>query len=225
VSDFFISSYTPTVSALLQRSNESSKHFSGLLAVSQSNTPHMSPLPAVREELEMIRLHAGDHKVDYLEDDNATADVVLHHMSACSWVHLACHAIQDPRNPMKSAFCLRDGQLHLSTIITKSLPHADFAFLSCCQTAMGDEMLSDEAVHLAAGMLLSGYRSVIATIWSIRDQDGPLIAGQVYSELLSSTEPDSSRAAEALHHAVGHLREKVGELSFLSWVPFIHIGI
>jgi CHAT domain-containing protein len=49
--------------------------------------------------------------------------------------------------------------LKLSTIITKQFLHADFAFLSACQTATGDEKLSEEAVYLAAGLLLAGYRN------------------------------------------------------------------
>jgi CHAT domain-containing protein len=88
--------------------------------------------------------------------------------------------------------------------------------------------MSEEAVHLAGGMLAAGYRSVIATMWSIKDNDAPLIAGEVYRYLVSGPEPDSTRAAHALHHAVKRLREQVdesGQSSFLSWVPFIHVGI
>lgn len=33
----------------------------------------------------------------------------------------------------------------------------DFAFLSPCQTATGEKHLSDEAIHMAAGMLFAGY--------------------------------------------------------------------
>jgi CHAT domain-containing protein len=115
--------------------------------------------------------------------------------------------------------------LELSTIIIKSFPHADFAFLSACQTATGDETLPEEAVHLAAGLMLAGYHSIIATMWSIQDKDAPVITGHVYNELFSNTEPDSSGAALALHHAVKLLRQQVGDSAFLSWVPFIHLGL
>ena len=67
-----------------------------------------------------------------------------------------------PNPPSESAFCLQNGRLTLSTIITKSFPHADFAFLSesasLRQTAAGDKNLSEGAVRLAAGMLAAGYR-------------------------------------------------------------------
>lgn len=82
-----------------------------------------------------------------------------------------------------------------------------------------------KAVHLAAGMLSAGYRSVIATMWSISDKEAPFLANDVYSELLKDGKPDSTRSAYALHRAVKNLRQRNGESSFLSWVPFIHVGI
>lgn len=36
----------------------------------------------------------------------------------------------------------------------------------------GDEKLSDEVVHLAAGISAAGYRGVVATMWSISDVYG-----------------------------------------------------
>jgi len=160
-----------------------------------------------------------------LEGSAALVESVVKGMETHSWIHLACHAVQDTVEPTKSAFFLHDGSLELSAIITKSFPHADFAFLSACQTATGYEKLSEEAVHLAAGLILAGYCGVIATMWSILDKDAPVIAGHVYSELFSDAEPDSTRAALALHHAVKCLRQQVGDSAFLSWVPFIHVGI
>ncbi|KAJ7863558.1 hypothetical protein B0H13DRAFT_1457102, partial [Mycena leptocephala] len=64
-----------------------------------------------------------------------------------------------------------------------SLPHANLAFFSACQTAMGSNDLQDESVHLSADMLLAGYRGVIGTMWSIMDNDTPQVAGDVYAHL------------------------------------------
>ena len=123
---------------------------------------------------------------------------------------------------MKSGFLLHDKILKLSEIVKMSLPKTDFAFLSACQTATGDEKIEDESVHLAAGMLLSGCRGVIATTWSIRDEDAPKIAEDVYSRIFKDGKPNQKEAAYALHEAVSRLRESGAECT--SWVPFIHIG-
>jgi len=79
-------------------------------------------------------------------------------------IHLACHASQHTKTPLKSSIHLYDGPLELSEIVKKNLRKADFAFLSACQTSKGDTNLPEEVVHLASGMLTAGYRSVVGTM-------------------------------------------------------------
>lgn len=125
---------------------------------------------------------------------------------------------------MKSGFLLHDNKiLELSEIVKQPLPKADFAFLSACQTAMGDEKVAEESVHLAAGMLLSGCRGVIATMWSIQDEDAPKITKGVYGMIPKGGQPDRKGAALALHEAVKCLRDN-SDSDYVSWVPFIRIG-
>jgi CHAT domain-containing protein len=145
-------------------------------------------------------------------------------MKQHSWVHLACHALQSLSEPSASAFHLHGSQLTLEAIVRNSLEHAELAFLSACQTAKGDDKLPEEAVHLAAGMIMAGYSTVIATMWSIKDEDAPVVAASFYSHLLEGGRTDSRKAARALHDAVARLRTKVGDKNFARWVPFIHMG-
>jgi CHAT domain-containing protein len=203
----------------------SPRAFRGLLGISQSVTPGQRPLPNAEKELKCIQDLGSSLHMRSLSGELATIENVVEGMGKCSWVHFACHAVQNMYEPMESAFCLHDGHLTLTRVISNSFSHAEFAFLSACQTAAGDDGLPDEAIHLAAGMLAAGYRSVIGTMWSIRDNDVPLIAHEVYARLICGISPDSSRAAHALRHAVKVVREIRGESSFLSWVPFIHIGL
>jgi|SRR5882762_2215925 len=104
-------------------------------------------------------------------------------------------------------------------------PIAYFAFLSACQTTTGDEKLPEEAVHLAAGLMLAGYGGIIATMWPIQDKDAPVIMDQVYSDLFNNPKPDSTKATLTLHHAVLCLRQQQGDMAFLSWMPFVHMGV
>ncbi|KAK7454050.1 hypothetical protein VKT23_011563 [Stygiomarasmius scandens] len=148
-------------------------------------------------------------------------------MDVHSWVHLACHGGQNTKDRTKSAFFLYNGELELEALMQRSLKNAELAILSACQTATGDEMLPEEAVHLAAGMLTVGYQSVIATMWSIWDKDAPVLVKALYSSLLGDHEGSFGRvdAAYALHDAVKHLRDKIGEEEFERWVPFVHFGM
>jgi len=225
LSDFAISSYTPTLTALLEASRVAEPGAFKLLAVSQAEALGLSHLSGTEKELNIIKDHASKHGMLVLEDAEATVPEVLSGMERCSWVHLACHGVQDLGEPTKSGLLLHKGRLTLSEIIKTSLPVADFAFLSACQTASGDDSSPDEAIHLAAGMLSAGYRRVIATMWSIEDKDAPLVADTVYSHLFENGEPNSASSARALHAATQRLRERHQGRSFASWVPFIHVGV
>ena len=88
-------------------------------------------------------------------------------------MHFACHGTQDLEQPLNSGLILTDGCLKVSEImrqpegdtasdVTKSM---SLAFLSACETAKGDKALPDEAMHLAATLLFSGFRGVVATMW------------------------------------------------------------
>ncbi|KAG1787378.1 uncharacterized protein HD556DRAFT_1312835 [Suillus plorans] len=46
--------------------------------------------------------------------------------------------------------------------------YAEFAFLSACHTAVGEEM-PDEVIHLAAGIQFSGFKNVVGTLWEVDD--------------------------------------------------------
>ncbi|KAG8788690.1 hypothetical protein FRC12_014307 [Ceratobasidium sp. 428] len=219
-----ISSYIPTLSALRQTAS-SPNTFSGILAVGhESSIRGLDPLPGTKAELDEIQAQATSIPFTRLDERAATGDDVLTAMQNHSWVHFACHASQNLDDPMRSALHLHDRDLDLATITGSQLNNAQLAFLSACQTATGDAALPDEAVHLAAGLLFAGYRSVIATMWSIQDQDAPLIAGKVYETLLEGEAPDHWKAARALHQAVANLRDKVGVNAFERWAPYVHIG-
>jgi CHAT domain-containing protein len=150
---------------------------------------------------------------------------VIREMTDCNWLHFACHGLQKPEDPTKSALLLHDDPLTLEEITRLNLPKAEFAFLSACQTITGDESLSEEAVHIAGGMILAGYRSVIATMWSIRDDLAPKLTNEFYAHIMQGNgRPDSRKAAEALHHSIQKLRQD-GTWAFTSWVPFVHVGL
>ncbi|KAA1477031.1 TPR-like protein [Dentipellis sp. KUC8613] len=226
VFEYVVSSYTPSITPLLAvRSPTKQPLPKGILAISQSHTPSKPALPGAIEELDAIKKLFDSSDASYLQEESATVASVINTMDERPWIHLACHGVQRADDPTKSGFCLEDGMLELSAIMEKSLQHAELAFLSACQTATGDEKRPDEGIHLAAGMLLAGYHSVLGTMWSIKDRDAPVVAGEVYRYLLQGDgERNSRRAAYALHRAVARLRATLQKNEFVRWVPFIHVG-
>ncbi|CAE6488126.1 unnamed protein product [Rhizoctonia solani] len=225
LSDYAISSYTPTLGALLIPPPAPEDH-SSLIAIGQKTTPGFSDLPGTARELAYIQNHAQKLvRYNQIIDSDATPAVVLDQMEQHAWVHLACHAHQSIADPRTSGFFLHGGTLDLSAIAQKEFKNKGLAFLSACQTATGDKKLADEAVHLASGMLMAGYPSVIATMWAVGDSDAPFVANKVYERLLKDGKMNCKDAARALHYAVAELREEIGDDKFECWAPFIHLGL
>jgi CHAT domain-containing protein len=161
-----------------------------LLAVSQPNTSGLHPLP--QSIVEVNKLEDAAHLAAVISDESSEPDIlhlngadatithVLGALDLFSWVHFACHGSQHTSFGMKSAFALHEGQLELGEIASKNLPSAQFAFLSACHAAAGLKDLPGEAMHLAAGLQFAGFPSVIATMWSICDDDAPTVAEETY---------------------------------------------
>ncbi|KAI0030584.1 CHAT domain-containing protein [Vararia minispora EC-137] len=227
-SDYVVSSYTTSLSTLLASRKKQVTPFydtyPNILVVSQPKTPGQQPLPYTIEEASTVRKHFRS-AVFHLCDAEGKVNVVFDAMREHEWVHLACHGAQDPGIPTKSAFYLYDGLLELSRLMSVSHPRAELAILSACQTAKGSDEVPEEAMHLSAGMLAAGYKSVVATMWSIADKDGPVLADALYAALKRNLEAGKGlRVAHALHDAVEELRGTVGETNFVRWVPFVHFG-
>ena len=160
--DYFISSYTPTIGALLALDLAPTTQSFQMMAVIQSKG-----LPSTRRELENIRRHVPCEALIELGVPEAPAGVeaVASHLSNVSIVHFACHGRQDPQNPLNSGLKLDDGLLRISRIMKEKMPHGSLAFLCACETAMGDQKLPDEAMSIGGSLIFSGFRWVVATMW------------------------------------------------------------
>ena len=237
VHDRVISSYTPTLTALLRaRTAPDPIGPPRLLAIGMPTTSGASDLPAVPAELDRVHTryaittrlqspaHGHDHSPPPDPATQPTTTRVLAELPRHAWVHLSCHGSQHVTDPTESAFWLTDGPLRITDLIEQPDPGPrELAFLSACQTATGSPRALDEAIHLAAAMQLLGYRHVIATLWSIYDSAAPDIADTVYATLTTAGTPDANHAAHALHHAVAALRAKHAT-DPLAWAPYLHTG-
>ncbi|CAE6526310.1 unnamed protein product [Rhizoctonia solani] len=225
VSDFVVSSYTPTLGALLSKEVQQQTAHSRILLAGQEATPGLSYLPGTKQELDLVTGQVQNvFACTRIEGEHATTEAVLEAMAQNDWMHMACHAHQCVQDPSQSGFFLQNGTLTLADITQRAFTNKGLAFLSACQTATGDPSIPEESVHLASGLLTAGYSSIIATMWSVNDSDAPLVADKVYQDLLKDGTPDHLAAARALHLAVARLRASIGYKNFGRWVPFIHIG-
>jgi CHAT domain-containing protein len=202
----------------------------GLFLTSQPTAPEAAAIHGTTREVQAIYEKAlkNGTRARMDQGDALTVGGCLQHMKDFSSIHLACHGSQNAAEPLQSRFLFHNGSLALDKVLQANLKHADLAFLSACQTSTGDEKLSDEAVHLAAGMLAAGYRRVVGTMWSIGDKPAQEIAESFYDYLWSHGEDttDMSQSAYALHHAIQRIRGTLdhSEQSLLTWIPYVLYG-
>ena len=227
-----VSSYTPTVQSLNEKSSASSASPKGTnLVLISPNLTDLPSIPFSRKEIHDLKALVDQFAINVLvlEDAEATTNRVKREMNTHSWVHFACHGIQDVKDPLKSGVHLHNGRLELLEIMRQKISNPELAFLSACQTSKGDLKLSEEVVHLTAGMLAAGYQGVVGTMWSISDMHGPEFATKFYQYLLKEKglkALDSTQAAYALDYATRKVWETLGEddTAFLTWVPYVHFG-
>ena len=227
-SDLYISSYTPTLAALIRarqkRPLSSSMGSHRFLIVGQAQAAGQCELPSVNTEVSSISHCIGSiSTVIRVQDQDATTTKVVEELEKCEFVHFACHGIPDQRQPFKSGFALGDELLNVEKIMQYDLQHARFAYLSACHTTVGDEESPDEVIHLAAAMQFAGFRSVIGTMWAVADAHTDEITSRFYNNMIDeSGHLDHTRAALALHKTMRSFRW--GEVPWDQRILYIHIG-
>jgi hypothetical protein len=244
--DFVVSSYIPTLTALLRAQRTTTPLGRGdlsiaLIAEKRAQDTTLPVIYDVDTEIELVASVAKSRGVTIMHErvGSTTVEETSRVMQAASMVHLACHGIQDTNDATQSGFCVGDGRLTIAKMTELKLDNAVLAFLSACETAKGDQEQPDQTMHLAAAMLFSGFKSVVATMWyvnresrigdcllmmsrAICDVDGPKVAKWFYEELLTREVVDGDSVAFALDFAVDKLR--ASGVTPERWAPFIHMG-
>jgi CHAT domain-containing protein len=241
-----VSSYTPTLTALLRAQRTTARQSRSdlsiaLIAEKRAQDTILPVIYNVDTEIEHVAAVAKSRGVIIVHErvGLTTVEDTSRIMQAASIMHLACHGIQDTDDSTQSGFCVGDGRLTIAKLMELKLDSAFLAFLSACETAKGDQEQLDQTMHLAAAMLFSGFKSVVATMWyvdrkteisecpltktrAICDVDGPKVAEWFYEELFAREAVDGDSVAYALDSAVGKLR--ASGVSPERWAPFIHMG-
>jgi hypothetical protein len=223
VTDRVVSSYTPTVRALLYaRRYRRSDTETRALVVAMPSTAGANDLPAVTHEAKILAANLT-HRPTVLGKADTMRDRILAELPRHSWVHFACHGLSDLRDPSASYLLIGDHATNPLTILDVSRLHmdnADLAYLSACSTAQVGTTLTDEAIHLAAAFHLAGYRHVIATLWPVKDRPAARFADSVYSTITTQG-PES--AAHAVHIATREARDRYPQHPHV-WAAHIHTG-
>ena len=201
-----------------------------------STTPEQKSLPFVEVEVkDTIKLFSKVF-IDTTFMQNPTRMEVLSELPKYTIVHFACHGYS-ANDPSQSSLLLADWKtvpLTVSDLTSLNIQSAKLAYLSACHTSASRAVhLLDESISLSSAVQLSGYPSVIGSLWQVTDSHSAEVARDVYTWILEGDARfDARRSAEGLHKAVLNLRNKT-RINFgstmksdpLVWAPYIHVGI
>ncbi|PZT70321.1 hypothetical protein DN402_33250 [Streptomyces sp. SW4] len=222
VLDRVVSSYTPTVRALVAaRAHPPAGPVHDPLVVAVPSVHGHRPLAHAREEAALLRrLYPGAR---VLADAEAVSSRVRAALPGAPLVHFACHAVHSETEPSQGRLLLHDHDDSPFTVARISRLHlrrAELAVLSSCDTARIGARLRDEVIHLASSFLVAGFAQVVAVLWTVDDEVGHLFADDFHRRLAGRP---LSCAAEQVHAAVLRARERTPNLP-VHWAGHIHVG-
>lgn len=221
--DRAVMSYTPTLRSLLEARSPAPKlPKERMLLVAMAHTPGQSDLPQVRREQQLLNSLFDTTRLTTLEGPAASREKVLRALRGHDMVHFSCHATSHATQPALGGVLLNDGLLTVAELAADHRPRA-FAFLSACKTGLGGIVLPDEAMALSAALHFTGFRHVIAALWSIEDTAAAEVTETVYQSLFVDGTFAAADAALALHHAIRGLRARSPEQPS-TWMAHTHTG-
>jgi hypothetical protein len=223
-SDLYISSYTPTLSALITSRRPGTQTSARPTLLDAQ--PRQSPPGAWQDTLALRGL---DLQTTTLTSGNMSRTAVLDGLRRHRFAHLPYDVTRETAgvgNPFEAAMMFHNEErLSLLDAVRSPLPAGEFTLLTGSHTAEAtDGSLPDEVLHFSMGVQHAGFRSVIGTMWEVDDEDGRNLAKNVYRSMFSKkegVEPYYERSARALQYAVQQMRTS---LPLVRWVNFVHYG-
>ncbi len=175
--------------------------------------PHPS-LPNVGTEVEAVAQALPSPTV--LLGEQATHERLQTLGAQSRFIHIATHGHVRRDNPMFSSIDLGTGPLSLFDLYQLDLS-AELVTLSGCSTGVNVVTGGDELVGLARGLLYSGARAVMLTLWDAYDRSTATFMTAFYRALA-----ESRTKSAALRFAMREVRAEYPHPFY--WAPFVLIG-
>ncbi|MFI0484424.1 CHAT domain-containing protein [Actinomadura sp. 9N215] len=220
VLDRAVSSYTPTLRALLRARAELAGRATAEpapLVISLPETPGGGGLPGAAAEADLIKGLFPD--AAELTGPEATVDAVLRELPGHAWVHFGCHGVSDLNRPSEAGLQLHDGRFRAYDAAGLRMERPVLAVLAACSTSRGGFFVPDEVIHVASSFQLAGYPHVIGTFWPVSDR----LSRKVTEEFYLALARGAFAPATALHGPIRRLRDRFPAAPHL-WAAHAHTG-
>ena len=189
--------------------------------------PDLSALPGAREEALAIaaRFPAGRA----LLGGDATEANAKRVGFGPRYLHFATHALLDERFPTDSALVLaadpaagsegENGLLQAWEILEQVRIDAELVVLSGCETALGREVRGEGLLSLTRAFQVAGARSVVASLWRVRDRATRELMEAFYRGLNEGLPKDEALRAAQIE-AIGRAPLGRSAAALHSWAAF-----
>jgi len=183
-------------------------------------------LPKTREEVLTASSIVGKDSVLLLGAKATETAFKTEPLADFKIVHIATHGFADTQFPERSGLILGvdpashdDGLLQVREIIRLRF-NADLVTLSACNTGVGKLEGEEGVTNLVEAFLVSGARSVVASLWSADDTYTGTLMERFYTHIAQGQEK-----AEALRQAKLDVLAKYGkQVSPYYWGAFVLVG-
>jgi len=197
-----------------------------LRGMSDSFRTTLYDLPETRDEVLDIKRILGNDSTLLLGPEATETAFKGEPLSDFQIIHLAVHGFSDSRFPERSGVVLGvdsatsdDGLLQVREIIHLRF-NADLVTLSACDTGVGKLQGEEGVTDLAEAFLVSGARSVVASLWSADDTFTHALMDRFYIHIVEGKDQ-----ASALRDAKLDLLAKYGkEVPPYYWAAFVLTG-
>ncbi len=145
-------------------------------------------LPHAVSEVRQVRGELGGESVVLTGERASEAALKGLDLGQFRVVHLAAHALVDERNPDRSAVLLaagsptEDGLLQYREIAELNLA-GPIVILSACRSGSGPVVGGDGVLGLAQAFFLAGSKTVVASLWPLRDDEAAALVGRFAAAL------------------------------------------
>jgi CHAT domain-containing protein/tetratricopeptide (TPR) repeat protein len=186
----------------------------------RSKDHQLPPLPGSAQEIESLSVLYRPLNARVLTRAQATPRRVLALLGEADIVHLAVHAVEDFKDPMRSRLLLsplgRDpGELSVRDLLRVHLSRTRLVVLASCGSHAGPVSASEGSLSLAYSFLVAGVPAVVGSLWAVQDQSTARLSARFHQELL--------RGADALTALRVAQREEIAahqSLSDWTWASF-----
>lgn len=171
-------------------------------------SPARASLPGARKEARFVVSAIGGHSRMAVGDEASEHFLKRADLANYGILHVAAHAFLDEKHPERSAVLLapgaeeEDGLLQLRDIVGLNL-RGRTVVLSACRSAGGASVEGDGVMSLARAFFQAGARTVVGSLWPLRDDETEklmeafyrsLVKGQSVAAALTSARRERIRA-------------------------------